>query len=132
MVLGLFSKDAIDWKAFGGRTDDGSVVQFAGLLKDSEIPTLVEIWFPNSRHTSFVPGTYKLVRQSGNYFKHLHVREGGLMIILSSEDFIDVHITAEDNSTLIIGQMSNKSIQKIAKLCKVSIEDQRGGVYKLE
>jgi hypothetical protein len=61
MILGLFSKDHVDWRVWGGRTNDGKNFQICSLVTDSEIPTLVETWLRGSRHTPFVPGTRKLV-----------------------------------------------------------------------
>jgi hypothetical protein len=133
MILGFFSKDHVDWRVSGGRTNDSKNYQIFFHVTDSEIPTLVETWLRGSRHTPFVPGTHKLVLQSRNDFWNFSVGERGLMVILSSDITIDVrNITAGDNTTLIFGQMSIESIQKIAQVCGISMDSHCSGVYKFE
>jgi hypothetical protein len=125
MILGLFSRDHVDWRVYGGRTNEGKIHQGCILCTDAEIPSLVETWLRASRHKRFGPDTHKLVLQSANRFSNFSVGDGDFR----TRFIIDVrNITAGDNTTLIFGQTSIERIQKVAQACGVSMESQRSGL----
>lgn len=129
LQLFLSSKDTLDVKtAYTGNRS----VQVMGTFPDQEIPTLIKKYNKNLDPV-FQSRKYAFIPQTTNSFSNISIADNSAFIIISAGGPISVEgVTGDNNSVVILGQMSLATINLFAAEYGVEFDPTtKGHVYKL-